>query len=289
MSKLFSQTLSLNQTHYVEGTESTFTYKLPQSREFSPEDTVGFQEISFYNSFFNIESSRNNNQFKIIWNADTTTEYTITIDDSYLTIADLNELIKAKCLEHKLYLVEDATGKMINYITLGVIASQYKVEFKFYPLETSAQSTALGYSKPAGATWDFPTTPKTPQFEFLSNDFNNLLGFPKNTTYPTTVQSAQTQVVSPNIPQILTVTNVQLSCNLINNPYTIPQSILSSIPVNGDFGNLLYFQNASGNYSNIKGARYDQITVSFLDQLGKPLVFRDRNINILLNIKSKLP
>ena len=40
MSKLQSNTLSLNQTNFVKDTNGTFTYRLPRPREFSSEDTV---------------------------------------------------------------------------------------------------------------------------------------------------------------------------------------------------------------------------------------------------------
>ena len=83
MSKLQSNTLILNQTNFVDNTNGTFTYRLPRPREVSSEDTVSLQEISFYNSFFNIEAFRNNNSFSLMWSANTSVRYNFTIEDSY--------------------------------------------------------------------------------------------------------------------------------------------------------------------------------------------------------------
>ena len=286
MSKLQSNTLSLNQTNFVAGTKSTFTYRLPQPREFSSEDTISLQEISFYNSFFNIEESRLNNSFSLMWNANTSVQYDFTIEDSYLEISDINEFLKAQCLLNKLYMTEDATGKIIQFVTVETIISRYLAELKFYELPTAAQATTLGYSIPAGATWSLPSTAKTPQIIFSDNNFGTLLGFNPSQTIPTTPQSVYTQVISDNVPQIVPVTNILIGCNLINNNYTIPNTILSSVPINGAFGSLLFFQNSSANYSNIKASRFDTITITFYDQLNNELTMLDKSINILLNLKT---
>jgi hypothetical protein len=288
MSKLRSNTLSFDRTHYVEGTKGTFTYRLPQPREYGSEDTISLQEISFYNSFFNIEAHRNNNKFSIIWNADTSVQYDFTIEDSYLEISDINEYLKAQCLINKLYMIETATGKTVQFVTCETIASRYIVEFKFYELPTSAQATTLGYTIPSGATWSFPTSAKTPQVVFANNEFGTLLGFNPSQTIPTTPQSSYTQILSDNVPQIVPVTNIKIGCNLINNEYTIPNTIMSSVPLNGAFLDLLFFQNSSAHYSNIKPSRYDEITIRFYDQLNNELSILDKNINILLNIKTKI-
>ena len=185
-------------------------------------------------------------------------------------------------------MVEDSTGKIIQFVTCETILSRYLVEFKFYELPTTSQATSLGYSIPAGGTWSSPSSAKSPQIIFQDNEFRTLLGFNKSQTIPLVPATSYTQIISDHVPQIIPVTNIQLGCNLINNDYTIPNSIMSSVPINGAFGSLLFFQNSSAHYSNIKPSRFDEITIKFYDQLNNELKLRDKNINILLNIKTKI-
>lgn len=96
-----SSVVILNQTHFDSSSTNRFVYRFPSNMKFTKQ-TIALQSISMMNTFYNIEASRNNNQFSIIWNADTAVIYDFIIPDGYYTIAMLNGFIRKECKRHKL-------------------------------------------------------------------------------------------------------------------------------------------------------------------------------------------
>lgn len=278
-----SSTISINGTHLMIGSKNKFEYHFPTAQQFSTTDTISLQEISIYNSFFNITGRDKNNKFSIIWNANTTVQYDFTIPDSFLDVDGINAYLLQQMTLNKLYLIDDITGEFVYYITLTTNASQYASQFYITPLPTSAQATSLGLSIPSGATWTLPGTETTPQILF-NDAFGTLLGF-TGATYPPAPENILYTKLSNITPQIVSITNVMIGCNFINNEYSLPNNLISAIPINGAIGSLLYFSNASANFSNIHSGTYSSCIISFYDQYGIPLEMKDTNINVLLNIK----
>ena len=157
------ETIIINSSHQDTSTTNRFVYRFPQNVKFQKGDTVALQSISMYNSIFNVEATRSNNVIQLIWNADTTVTYTFTIPDGNYSIAQLNYFLQQQCVLNKLY-ATNATGDYIYFIELLTNSTRYACQINSYCLPTSAQATGLGYVKPAGATWDWPSSAKNVQF-----------------------------------------------------------------------------------------------------------------------------
>ena len=94
----------LNSTNQDPLQSNRFIYKFPSNAQFSKNDKVSLQGVSMYNSIFNIESSRANNKFSLMWNADTSVQYDFTILDGNYSVSDLNYQLQFFCVENGLYM-----------------------------------------------------------------------------------------------------------------------------------------------------------------------------------------
>jgi len=89
---------------------------------------------------------------------------------------------------------------------------------------------------------------------------------------------------SNSVPQVSPLSSYVLTCNLLNNNYAIPNSLLYSFAPQSDFG--VQFTIAPNQYSfiDIQPGQYNSFQVSFLDQNNTPTTLQDNNLVILLII-----
>jgi len=89
---------------------------------------------------------------------------------------------------------------------------------------------------------------------------------------------------STSVPQVSPLSSYVLTCNLLNNNYAIPNSLLYSFSPGGAFG--VQFTVAPNQYSfiDIQPGQYNSFQVSFLDQNNIPVALQDNNLVILLII-----
>jgi hypothetical protein len=92
---------------------------------------------------------------------------------------------------------------------------------------------------------------------------------------------------SSSVPQVSPLSSYVLTCNLLNNNYAIPNSLLYSFAPNATFGE--QFTVAPNQYSfiSIQPGQYNSFQVSFLDQNNIPTSLQDNNLVILLIIADK--
>ena len=92
---------------------------------------------------------------------------------------------------------------------------------------------------------------------------------------------------SSSVPQVSPLSSYVLTCNLLNNNYAVPNSLLYSFAPNATFGS--QFTVAPNQYSfiNIQPGQYNSFQVSFLDQNNLPTSLQDNNLVILLIIMDK--
>lgn len=277
------RTIILNSSNYVSGTYNTYTYTLPVDTKFNDGDTVGVASIAIYNSTFNITSARGNNTIQIIWNANSTTTYTLTIPDGYYSVSDLNYYIQSYCITNNLYMTSNSGANNIYFVELLTNAPRYSVQLNCFPLPTSAQATTLGYSLPSGATWSLPSSASTPQV-VVSSSFNNLIGFSTG-TYPSSVQTTTQTFLSTSVPIISPIDSYILTCNLINSPLSSPNNVLFSLPLTVGLGSLVTLSPAQIVFNDIAPNIYSKITVTFYDQLFNSLKLNDYELVLTLAIK----
>ena len=268
----------VNSSNYVEN--NTYVYKLPQSMKFSKKSKVGVASLSMYNSTYNITANRGNNKLTFVWPSATPVTITITFDDGYYSVDQMNSYLQSKMYENKMY-VNSGSNTLYFYEILQN-SVRYAIQLNSYYLPTSAQATTLGYTQPAGATWSYPATNKTPQLTF-NDTFGKLIGF-EGQTYPASVFTTNQSIVSTKTPNISPVDSYILTCNLINSKYSIPSNVLVSMPLNGSIGTLLVYNPPEIVYSSIAPNIYSNIVIQFYDQLFNRLEFLDKEIVLTIAI-----
>lgn len=270
------------------GFNDTYTYRFPVGAVEFKDDQVAVSSINMYYSWFNITSSTtgslyNNNSFQYVWyNASGSSTYTITIPDGYYSIDDLNAYLQSQMVANGHYLV-NSLSEYVYYLEFVENSSQYAVQFNSYPIPTSLPS---GYTNPASIT--FPATATTPQIIILStNNFDDVIGF-NSGTYPSPTQSTNYSKTSDYTPQVSPVSSLVLSCNLLNNRYAIPSTLLYSFsPAGTSFGSLISIQPPELSFVDIQDGSYTEFTVQFFDQALDRIAIKDSNLVIMLTIKNK--
>lgn len=258
---------------------------MPQNQEWKNKQ-VGLLSVNIYNQFFNISSANGNNQITLIWNANSSTNYTITFDDGYYSISDMNYFVQNFCIENGLYMIDNNTSDYIYFVEFLANATQYKGQFNVYALVTSAQATTNNWSIPSSATWSFPATAKTPQMTW-NTSFGKLIGFSASTK-PSSIQSTDQQFLSDFAPVLSVVNSIVFGINMVNNfGLSNRNDIFGSIPLTNSFGALITMPNTYVVYSDIAKNIYQQIEITLYDQNLNTLSLIDTDALIVLSIIDK--
>ena len=291
------KTLILTSRNIVANTSnSVFQYDFPLGGVTFKDDFIAVQQISLYNSVFNISSANNNNTFSYTWVDGSVVN--ITIPDSYLSLEGINQFLQSIMINNKHYLTT-TTGDNVYLLELVVNPSKYAYQLNSYVISATL-ATTNSWSLPAGATWVLPTNLICPIFTVPNTQFQSLIGYSAG-NYPNATISgtppAQTQspaytsaqsFLSTTAPQIIVQPNFLCICSLVNNRFAIPSQLLTTItPVGVGFGELFVQQFNDLAYNRIENGVYNNFTFRFVDTLGNPIQFQDPNIVILLNIKNR--
>lgn len=243
---------------------------------------VAVASIAIYYSWYNITASQNNNSFQFVWptNAGSTT-YTVTIQDGYYSVANLNSYLQQFCITNGLYLV-DGSGNFVYYLEFLENVNYYSVQVNTYALPTSLPS---GWSNPASMS--FPLTTRTPQLIVPNTNFQYIIGYTPG-TYPAAPALTTQSFLSTFTPQVSPVQSVILSCSLLSNKYANPMTVLYSFSASGfEFGNLVQSSPYEHTYVDISDGNFSFFDIAFLDQNYNAIKLNDTNIVVQLLIKSK--
>lgn len=271
----------LNSTNIVPGTGNsklranfTGTFKVGNDKT-----QVGLASFSFYSSIFNITSAIGNNVVSIKWVDNIT--YTLTFEDGYYDIATINYRIQSFCIANNLYVV-NSTGSYVYFVEFLLNATRYAVNLNLYVVPTSSVATTLGYTKPSGSSWSFPTTATTPQITF-GTPFGLLIGYTAQ-TLPATVQTTNQSYLSSLSPEINPTNSIIMTCNLIHDKYTNPPNVLYSMPITSSIGNINAVQIGSVVYNSVSQNSYSYVEINLLDQKYNPITLQDNEIIIQLSL-----
>jgi len=290
------RTIIINSSNIVPNSgNSTFVYKFPQSVKFE-NDYIAVQQVSLYNSVFNITTLNNNYSFSYIWIDGTVVN--IVIPNSYLSLDGINQYLQFVMIQNKHYML-NSSGQYIYFLELVVNQSRYAYQINNYLLSV-ALATTNSWTLPVGATWVIPTNAILPYLIVPNTNFQTLIGFAPG-QYPngtiTGVPPGQIQTpayttaqseLSSTAPQITPQPTYVGLCSLVNAISVIPsQLIYSMTPVNVGFGELYVNQINDLAFNKIENGTYAQFSFRFTDTNGNPIIFQDNNIMILLVIKNK--
>jgi hypothetical protein len=278
--------IAITNTSYVEKSENTFIYSFPSSAKFTNKSKVGLVSLSVYNSTFNITQSRGNNTVTFIWPSATPVTVNWTIPDGYFSANDLNSWLQSQMFANNYYVTSNNGTNVVYFYEIVQNSVRYSIQLNSYYIPTSANATTLGYSQPAGATWAYPATNKTPQLTF-GTAFGSLIGMTAQ-TFPATVQSTNQSQISTITPIISPVNSYILTCNLINSKYSIPSNVFFSLPLNGSLGQLISYVAPSVVYSDIAPNTYSNIIIQMFDQNFNKLELKDNEIVLTLAIDDSL-
>lgn len=283
------RTIIINGNNVVANTlNDTYKYTFPNGAVNFSNDQIAVASISMYFSWFNITSATtasryNNNTYQYIWtDGGGSTTYTVTMPDGYYEVKDLNAFLQYTMVQNGHYLI-DSNSDFVYYLEMVVNPTYYGVQVNSYPLPTALPG---GWSNPAGIV--FPAVASTPQLVILpTNNFGKVIGFNAG-TYPAAVQATNYSVLSQFSPQITPINSIIMTCNLLNNIYANPNTLLYSFNPRGTaFGDLISINAPQFAFVDIVDGQYTDLQIQFFDQNLNRIYINDANLVVLLVIGKK--
>ena len=272
----------INSSNYVQGSGNRFVYTLPSSVKLTTKSKVGVAAISVYNSTFNISAARGNNTLAFDFHAASTITKTYTIPDGYYSVSDLNYFLQSKMFADNLYVFSNNGANVVYFFEIVLNSVQYSTQLNSYYLPQTGEAVTLGYTKPSGASWAFPVANRAPQLTFNAA-FGSLIGFNAQ-QFPASVFSTNQSKISEKSPNISPIDSYNLTCNLINSRYSIPNNVFFSLPLTGSLGQLITFNSSNLVMNDIAPNVYSNIVIQFFDQLFNKFDMRDVEIVISIVI-----
>jgi hypothetical protein len=279
------QSITIKKTDFEEnGLGNRYIYDFGRDVDFTKKFKIGLQQITMYNSSYNISSEIGNNKMQIKWFG-TTTEIIIT--DGYYEASDFNFFLQKQLILLGYYWYETT----YNYYPWEFVinATEYTIEIKYYHMPLLSE--ASGFTK-GSDSWDFPTTADNTgnSIQIILNPIlSNMFGysateFPpsRNDNYYNINDEQFSSTFAPNIQYVNTYV---IGCNLVDSVYSSKNSnILTSLPLNVKFGVALNYNPGQIIFTDVKPSRYSRVIVEFFDQNLQPLKFKDKNLLLTLSI-----
>jgi hypothetical protein len=244
---------------------------------------IALTSLQMYYSWFNINQLLyNNNTYQYVWIDGTIVN--VVIPDGYYSLEEINSYLENVMVTNNHYLIDTTRGDFVYYLQWETNASFYAIQLNSFPVPSSLP---VGYALPVGATWSLPLTPTTPQITILPNGFRNIVGFDAG-TYPTPTQSTTYGKLSDFTPQIQPISSVQITCSLIANPYSSSSKTIYAFGIPETiFGGQVLITPPEFVFNKIVDGVYNQFVVEIIDQDGLPVLLRDPQMCILLNIRDR--
>lgn len=276
MAKKYANIL-INTSHYDEQTDS-YKYKLPTKLTLQ-NAYVSCESVSLFNSTYNLTAQFDNNQFTVKWLG---VDYSFTIPDGFYSFDDFNNFLKLKCVLNKLYMIT-SSGDFVYFINVSPNASNYKCQFDFYTIPTSAQATTFGYTIPVGSTWTFPTTQETPQLQ-ISSGMLKYFGLKSSLLFPATAQTVNTTISSNSYPQVNPVFAYAFLLNIVSTTVSNEPNLFTQISLDG-FGELMKVKNSHDSKIDCQDGQYSEIILKVVSQDLSPLQRVDKDLVMILKIE----
>jgi hypothetical protein len=291
----------LNQKNLVQdGLNSELVHKFPNSVVFK-DKYIAVSSISMFYSWFNILQVYNNNTFSYTWTSGaTTTTYQIVIPDGLYEISDINNYIQFVCIQNGTYW----SVLNQNYYPFEILvnANRYSIQLNTYLIPSSAPTDATEPINFVG----WPTTPQNSVVTFPAQ-FNLIVGYNAgfasdvnlNNAYSPPVPSTQSQnyvskllngtlsYLSNFAPQVQPNSNVLVNISNINNPYTVPSSVIYSLTPSVQIGQQITDTPPNFMWNRLIDGTYNELRVQLKGTDGQRLRINDPNMTILLTIRDK--
>jgi hypothetical protein len=287
--------LVLNQNNLVpDGQNNRLIYKFPNSTYFKG-NSIAVSSVSMYYSWFNITSAYQNNTFSYTWTvAGVTTTYPVVLPDGLYEIPQINAYLQFVMINNGHYLV-DGSGRNVYYAELILNPTRYAIQVNTYLVPTSLPATFVQPSNFAG----YPTTAQNPVITF-SAQFNIIVGYvagfqtnanvgnayvPPVSQYVSKTASGTLSYVSTTNPNVQPNSSIYFALSNINNPYSIPSSIIYALVPQGTVGELITERPPQFIWNKLIDGTYNELQMTFLGSDLSPIKLNDPQMTILLAIK----
>jgi hypothetical protein len=293
------RTLILNSSNIVAGTNnSVLEYEFVGGNvNLVKGQKVALASIQMYYSTFNITAAYGNNVFNYVWVDGTT--HQVLFPDGFFDIIAINNYLHFIMLQNGHYLIDNDTGEFVWFITFSPNPQRYAIEVNCFPMSATLFPIGVGagqFTLPSGATWVVPTANIVPELQVLANAFRQVIGFnaglypnaviagvPPAQTQTPTYTTAQT-FLSTTAPQITPFSSFLVNCNLVNNNYAVPNSLIYSFSPQGVFGEQFVVAPNEYVFIDVLPAQYNRFRIIFTDQNNLPISFQDPNMIIQILI-----
>ena len=265
-------------------TNAVFKYDFPNSVNLIDHE-VALISASMYYSWNNISTVLENRtfQYQYVNGSDTTQTVTVTLDEGLYEISDINKALQFSMINEGLYLTNNV-GENVYYLEFVINTVRNSVDINTYSVPTDISG---GFTAPSN--WvGFPSTTYNPNL-IIPAKFNEIIGYSSgfetglNTGVGTTLSfsSSQSPNVNPN-------SSVLVDLDLIDNKFSSPTGIISTIVPNVGVGSLISVLPSELVFSPIRNGVYNSITCRLLNKdTLQPQKIEDNQIVIILGIRKK--
>ena len=253
----------LNSSNYSTTTNS-LRYEFPFAQQFEDNFEIGISDLVMYNQFFNISAANANNSLIIV---EGSTEYILTIPDSFCTFTDLNNYLASFLKEKGLIITIGST------ITYPIIFTVSKTSRQNQIILNPFNGSYCQVKWPSGLS------------KLYGFSYTDTLYYPK--TKPTgTISRTYSQHLNSDL---YIVNSIYLTCNLLNNfGFGVISDMLVGLPTaTTDFGDLINLGSSQNqiDFMPINPSVYKYIEIKFYDQDFNLIKLFDSNMLICLAIK----
>jgi len=239
----------------------------------------------------------------------------LTIPDGFYNLQQINGLIQSYMFAQGLYMIQN--GNPVYFISITANTPTYGSQINFTELPTTSQAAAQGLTTPPASVFTLNANGGTttvgsssrvglqsfatvssmngiPTITFTST-FGSLIGFSGGTfsaltgtgaIFDDSKPIATRPVYSWLTPTISPINSYIVTCNLINSPYSIPSNIFYTIPLTVSLSNIMVINPSEFIWNEIAPNKYNQVVITFYDQLFNKITLNDTQMTMALAIKT---
>ena len=266
-------------------TNAVFKYDFPNSVNLIDHE-IALISASMYYSWNNISTVLENRsfQYQYVNGSNITQTVTVTLDEGLYEISDINKALQFSMINEGLYLTDNETGENIYYLEFVINTVRNSVDINTYSVPTSHPG---GFTAPSN--WPgYPSVSYNPNL-IISARFNEIIGYSAgfstglNSGVGTTLSFSSS--VSPNVNPN---SSILVDLDLIDNKFSSPTGIISTIVPNVGVGSLISVLPSELVFSPIRNGVYNSITCRLLNKdTLQPQKIEDNQIVIILGIRKK--
>ena len=276
-----SKKIILTSKHY-NATKNQFIYEFPMEQNFEDYE-LALTQFNLFNSFYNISKSIGNNILIIgVPNATGTiyTDLTLTVPDGFYDTNSFNTYLQSVMYENNLY-NSPSSSTVIYYLSLNLLATEYKNSMSFYKLSGVTLQNGITYS--------------TIKDVYLNIRFSaamgELFGFTSTITYGVTTTNLTslmlTTIKSNLVPQVNPFTSLIITCDLINIVGSTIPDYLYSVSLNSAYGSMIDPKKIESIYMQCSRGYFKTMSLTIFDNYFNKLNILDNNSMFVLTFKKK--